>query len=125
MLIWRISEMLWSTGIAKGGFVAPNQAPCDGVHGIDGVYRRIFGGDVTILESKFRTTFRKTWNPETLLGRGYGHRQMSVRWIEAVMDMMETRMPDMYRYLSDVRTSNLSRMINVLNDLWESILRRM
>jgi len=59
-------------------------------HGIDAIYRHADTGEIAILESKYRTTWRAAWKINRLLGQGYGHEQMSDDWIRAVIDKMAT-----------------------------------
>lgn len=50
-------------------------------HGIDSVFRHVTSGEIAVVESKFNRLFNANRNAETLLGRGYGFRQMDDGWI--------------------------------------------
>jgi hypothetical protein len=74
----------------------------DGIHGIDSIFMNQNTSRMVIHESKYRASWSATSNPETLLGYGYGYRQMSDDWIMIVADKLDGIAPELANKIKTV-----------------------
>jgi RHS repeat-associated protein len=73
----------------------------DGVHGLDSIFLNQNTNRLVIHESKYRTFWSAASNPEELLGRGYGYKQMSDDWISVIAGKMREKTPELADKIDD------------------------
>jgi RHS repeat-associated protein len=79
----KLGEFAGDTLMQSNGYYHLGDGLYDGIHGIDSIFVNTATGRMVIHESKYRATWSATDNPEHVLGRGYGYKQMSDNWIRA------------------------------------------
>jgi hypothetical protein len=72
---------------------------------------------MVIHESKYRASWSATSNPDTLLGYGYGYRQMDDGWIRVIAGKMEKSVPDLSEQIKTAANSaDCEKTISVVTE---------
>jgi hypothetical protein len=87
----------------------------DGIHGLDSIFLNQNTNRLVIHESKYRTFWSATSNPEDLLGWGYGQQQMSNDWISAVSNKLRQNAPELADRIDDaIYLAELEKTMSVV-----------